>query len=209
MNDTFPVLASKMHTLELPSRWQRFIPISTLLMFTSLKHLSIPADALPRHMMGTTITRTGDLRKKRPLHAFSPSLETLVVHACERPPLWFGELMLFFATSKSVYPVLQAVTVIYDHVCLATECATYFSESMALRRAAGIDFRVLCQSVRRLREAVGSSGTEVNIDFDGITDLSDAEIKVYESRGYYEGLVRARILVDLQVAKLLSQRGTA
>jgi hypothetical protein len=144
IDDTFAVLASKLQTLGLPSRWQRFLPISTLLMFTSLKHLPIPADALPKHMMGTTTTRTGDLRKKRPLHAFPPSLEALVVHACERAPLWFGELILFFATSKTVYPVFQTVTVMCDSNCLETQYASYFSKCMALGRAAGIAFCVLC-----------------------------------------------------------------
>jgi hypothetical protein len=146
IDDTFAITASKLQTLELPSRWQHFLPISTLLMFTSLKHLSIPADALPRYMVGLTNTRFSNSRKKQPSHAFPPSLEALVVHACERPPRWFGEL-LYFATSKTVYPVLKNITVIYDSRCLGMKFAANFSECTALGRAAGIGLRVLCQPV--------------------------------------------------------------
>jgi hypothetical protein len=183
VDDTFAIMASKLQTLELPSRWQHYFPIPTLLMFTSLKHLSIPADALPRYMVGLTNTRFSNSRKKQPLHAFPPTLEALVVHACERPPRWFSELILFFATSKTVYPVLQTMTVIYDSICLGIACATYFSKCTSLGRAAGTAFYVRCQSVRRLREALGNPGTELNLDFSTITDVSDAEIKMYESRG--------------------------
>jgi hypothetical protein len=50
LSNTFAILAPKVQTLELSHCW--YYPISSLLMFTSLKHLSIPVDTLPRHMVG-------------------------------------------------------------------------------------------------------------------------------------------------------------
>jgi hypothetical protein len=40
----------------------------------------------------------------------------------------------------------------------------------------------------------------------GIADLSDAEIKVYGSRGCHEGLIRARRLADVLVTEMFAEQ---
>jgi hypothetical protein len=103
-----------------------------------------------------------------------------------------GELRRFSISSKTIYPVLRSITVIHDGSKFRLEHEEYYAHHMGVGRAAGIDFSVLCRSIRRLCNAADADTAE-------IADVSDAEIKVYESRGSYQTLIRARSLADIRL----------
>ena len=82
----------------------------------------------------------------------------------------------------------------------------YFDHNVELGRTVGTEFSALCRSVGWLHRAVSGSEAELYTGFAGISDLTDAEIQVYEARECYGNLIRARELAERHVAALETKR---
>jgi hypothetical protein len=91
------------------------------------------------------------------VYPFPSSLEILVVHGCEWPAWWFGEVFQYFIKERKICFKLRAVTGIYSASTLDPEMKYVekdMEECVELGKAEAINFHVLCRSLWRLRDAV-------------------------------------------------------